>query len=154
MEGIYTWSWVILLIIGVAAAIKVVTLIHQKQNSNSNSENRNQRSIPVNTRIMSEREVTETGPMVYYANDSHGCHDKEYRFNYKKVGGEWRAYILKMPSLGNRDSSGVVTHRLYDSGRPYVCWDSSVHSLKDMQTISKVWADNIQEYIATGKRFG
>lgn len=154
MEGIYTWSWVILLIIGVVAVIKVVTLIHQNQNSNSNSENRNQRSTSVNTRITSEREVTETGSMVYYANDRHGLQDKEYRFNYKQVGGEWRAYILKMPSLGNRDTSGVITHRKYDNGRPYVCWDSSVHSLKDMQTISKVWADNIQEYIATGKRFG
>jgi len=92
--------------------------------------------------------------MVYYANDRHGRRDKEYCFNYKKVGSSWRAYILKMPSLDNRDASGIVTHRLYDNGRPYVCWDRSVNTLKDMQTISKVWADNIQEYIATGKRFG
>ena len=59
-----------------------------------------------------------------------------------------------MPSLGNRDASGATTHRLYDNGNAYVCWDRPVSSLKDMQTISKAWADNMQEYIATGRRFG
>ena len=96
----------------------------------------------------------ETGPMVYFANAKNKTADREYRFNYKQVNGSWRAYILHMPSLGSRDASGVVTHRLYDNGNPYVCWDRDVKSLEDMQTISKVWADNIQEYIATGKRFG
>lgn len=93
-------------------------------------------------------------PVVYFANNPHRRRDKEYHFNYVKVNGSWRAYILRMPSLGNRDESGVVTHRIFDNGQPYVCWNRPVTSLKDMQTISKVWADNIQEYIATGKRFG
>ena len=96
----------------------------------------------------------KTGPIIYYANDHHDCRDKEYQFNYKKVGDSWRAYILRMPSLCGRDGNGSVTHRLYDGNSPYVCWDSPVETLKDMQTISKVWADSIQEYIATGKRFG
>lgn len=96
----------------------------------------------------------ETGPMIYYANDPHGREDREYRFNYKLVSGSWRAYILKMPSLGGRESGGAVTHRLFDGGNPYVCWDSPVKTLEDMQTISRVWADHIQEYIATGKQFG
>jgi len=98
--------------------------------------------------------MNETGTVVYYANDRHGRRDKEYRFNYKKVNGSWRAYILRMPSLGGRLSDGCTTHRLYDNGRPYVCWDSAVTSLRDMQNISKAWADSIQEYIATGKEFG
>lgn len=92
--------------------------------------------------------------MIYYANGNLGRRDKEYRFNYKKVNGSWRAYILRMPNLGNRSTDGHATHRLWDGSKPYVCWDSPVNSLSDMQTISRVWADNIQEYIATGKRFG
>lgn len=154
MEGMYEWAWVIMLIIAMAAVIKVITLIHQKKSPNRNSANGNQRITSINTPNLHSIGMTETGSMVYYANDRHGRSDKEYRFNYKKVGDSWRAYILKMPSLGNRDASGIVTHRLYDNGRPYVCWNRSVNTLKDMQTISKVWADKIQEYIATGKRFG
>ncbi len=122
-------------------------------NLNRNSVNGNRNVTPVNVSIAPRIRVTETGPMVYYANDRYGTREKEYRFNYKKDERSWRAYILKMPGLGNRDSSGIATHRLYDNGRPYICWDSPVNSLKDMQTISKVWADNIQEYITNGKRF-
>ncbi len=97
--------------------------------------------------------ITETGPMVYFANDRHGRPDKEYRFNYKKVGSGWRAYILRMPSLGGRNDGSGVIHRLHDNGGYYICWDSQVNTLKDMQIISRRWADNIQEYISTG-RFG
>ncbi len=96
----------------------------------------------------------ETGPMVYYANDRHGRQDREYRFNYVKVDGAWRAYILRMPDLGQRDPGSIPTHRLWDNGRPYICWNSRVVNLKDMQNISRVWADSVQEYIATGRRFG
>lgn len=99
--------------------------------------------------------ITETGPMIYFANDRNepGNSDKEYRFNYKNVNGGWRAYILRMPSLGNRpDASGVI-HRLQDSGGYYICWDRQVNTLKDIQNISRHWADSIQKYISTG-RFG
>ena len=114
-----------------------------------------QRTTPQQTRVVSLSQKNETGPMVYYANDRHGGKDREYRFNYKKVNGSWRAYILRMPSLGNRDARSIPTHRLWDdSNNAYICWDKTVNSLKDMQNISRVWADCIQEYIATGKRFG
>ena len=114
-----------------------------------------QRTTPQQTGVVPLSQKNETGPMVYYANDRHGGKDREYRFNYKKVNGSWRAYILRMPSLGNRDARSIPTHRLWDdSNNAYICWDKTVNSLKDMQNISRVWADCIQEYIATGKRFG
>lgn len=95
--------------------------------------------------------ITETGPMVYFANDRYGRSDREYRFNYKKVGGSWRAYILRMPSLeGRADGSGTI-HRLHDNGGYYICWDRAVNTLKDMQNVSRIWADCIQTYIATGR---
>ena len=114
-----------------------------------------QRTTPQQTRVVPLSQKNETGPMVYYANDRRGGKEREYRFNYKKVNGSWRAYILRMPSLGNRDARSIPTHRLWDdSNNAYICWDKTVNSLKDMQNISRVWADCIQEYIATGKRFG
>lgn len=154
MEYLNGYIWIVPLIISVVAIIKVISQVVKNSNK--------KRYVPVNqnagTVVRDTVSVTssfnETGPIVYFANDNHHQGDNEYRFNYKKVSGSWRAYIIKMPSLKNRDQSGLVTHRLFDNGQPYVCWDSPVNTLKDMQTISKVWADNIQEYIATGKRFG
>lgn len=101
----------------------------------------------------SRENITETGPMIYFANDGHGRSDKEYRFNYKNVSGGWRAYILRMPNLGTRSSDSAIIHRLHDNDGYYICWDRQVNSLKDMQTISRRWADSIQEYLSTG-RFG
>lgn len=52
--------------------------------SNSNTSNGNQTpATSVNRRPAPER--TETGPIVYFANDRHGRSDREYRFNYKKL---------------------------------------------------------------------
>ena len=99
--------------------------------------------------------------MIYFANDAHGRADREYQFNYKWVydnnvhANTWRAYILRMPSLGNRPSDGHSTHRWSDAnGNHWVCWDSPISSLTEMQSVSRLWADSVQEYIATGKRFG
>lgn len=157
MDYLNGYIWIVPSIIFVVAVIKVLTLIVKKKETENKPAHANEvltshQTVQSPTPAIASPE--ETGVMVYFANDNHNQRDKEYRFNYKKVSGSWRAYIIKMPSLGNRDSSGAVTHRLYDNGNPYVCWDSPVATLRDMQAISKVWADSIQEYIATGKRFG
>lgn len=146
--------WIVIAVIATVAVGKVFYQVLQNRSNTSTTNNGRNADIRPVQEGQSLINANETGPMIYYANDRHGRRDKEYRFNYKYVGNSWRAYILRMPSLGGRESSGVVTHRLYDGSRPYVCWDSPVKSLKDMQTISRVWADNIQEYIVTGKRFG
>lgn len=95
------------------------------------------------------------GPIYYFANGSGSLDERTFCFSYEKINGSWRAYIEKMPPLKSRDSSFVVTHRLRATdGRTYVCWDSPIKSLHEMETVSKMWADCICEYIATGKRFG
>ena len=98
----------------------------------------------------------ETGPMIYYANVPRGrrASDKEFRFNYRKVGGSWRAYIVRMPSLGGRSDGLAATHRHIDNGHYYICWDTPVSTLQDMQNISRAWGDGILKYILTGERFG
>ena len=151
MMSMNDWMWIVVAVISVTAIIKNGILIKQRRTRTTVVQGSNQVITPVGN---GNRSANETGPMVYYANDRHGRRDKEYRFNYKKVNGSWRAYILRMPSLGSRSTDGNLTHRFWDGNKAYICWDSPVNSLKDMQTISRVWADNIQEYIATGKRFG
>ncbi len=147
-------TWIVIAVIAAVAVGKVIYQVLQgRSNTGTVNSGRNADIRPVQERPLMIS-ANETGPMIYYANDRHGRRDKEYRFNYKYVGNSWRAYILRMPSLGRRERSGVVTHRHFDGNKPYVCWDTPIQSLKDMQTISRVWADNIQEYIATGKTFG
>ncbi len=108
-----------------------------------------------NTRRPASRiSVTETGRMIYMANGANPGQDNVYHFNYKKKNGGWRAYILRMPPLNGRNSSAAVTHRLSDQDGSYVCWDSTIYTLKEMQTTSKIWADHIQKYIQTGRTFG
>ena len=93
-------GWIIAVIVVIISGIVI-------WNIKKDSTSQNQPVVPVaNSRQQSSQPTMlstriETGPMVYYANDTHGATDKEYRFNYKKVNGAWRAYILRMPSLGN-----------------------------------------------------
>ena len=99
--------------------------------------------------------TNETGPVIYFATEDFGVEDREYRFNFKRVGPGWRAYILRMPSLKGRNAGSIPTHRLWDGdNKPYICWNAVVSELKDIETVARVWADHIQKYIAKGTRFG
>jgi len=147
------WMPIVIAVIVITTCLKICRLISRNQNNTITSIDSGNQAITLISN--SARSANETGPMVYYANDNHRFRDKEYRFNYKKVNGFWRAYILRMPNLGNRSEDGHSTHRLWDgNNEAYICWDSPVKTLSDMQNISRVWADCVQEYIATGKRFG
>ena len=149
------WVYVILIAIGFVAACKISYMLFKKSQNESTS-------VATQTQSNStKRNSNETGVMVYYANDRHSRSDREYHFNYKRVYDSnlqkytWRAYIVKMPSLCGRDPNLHKTHRFTNgNGQYWVCWDSPVNTLKDMQAISRVWADSVQEYIATGKLFG
>lgn len=150
MEELIGW---VLLAIFVVAAGRVGYLIYQN--------NRHPEQAAASAATARRDPHGETGPMIYFANDAHGRADREYQFNYKWVydgslhAYTWRACILRMPSLCGRPSDGHTTHRWSDAdGNHWVCWDSPVTSLTEMQSVSRLWADSVQEYIATGKRFG
>ena len=97
----------------------------------------------------------ETGPVVYFAENPHGSNDCAYLFNYKKVKGFWRAYVLRTPELCGRDDGTHLTHRVPDkNGGFFISWDHPVTSFEDMELISHHWANHIQTYIATGAHFG
>ena len=150
MEELIGW---VLLAIFVVAAGRVGYLIYQN--------NRHPEQAAASAATARRDPHGETGPMIYFANNAHGRTDREYQFNYKWVydgtlhAYTWRACILRMPSLCGRPSDGHTTHRWSDAdGNHWVCWDSPVTSLTEMQSVSRLWADSVQEYIATGKRFG
>ena len=89
--------------------------------------------------------------MVYYANDPNNLPDNEYRFSYAHSDSGWRAYILRSPSYNGRSAT---FHRLISvDGRFYICWDTSITTLREMQNVARKWADLNQRYIATGEGF-
>ena len=100
--------------------------------------------------------LSDSDPMFYYAKHTSGDGDNKYCFNFRKTNNAWLAYIVRTPCFNDRSDNTIITHRVFDGKYPlyFISWDSPVKSLKDMQTIAKVWADNIQKYIETGKRFG
>ena len=160
MDQYNVWIWITVVAILSVGVIKVIHLLYKKRTQERCTPQRATRTTrtPTTTNRTNTNKIT---PVVYFANDTHGSTDREYRFYYTKVfdndfGSEtWRAYIIRMPSLRGRDPDGHITHRWHDKDDNYwVCWDRPVSTLKEMQTISKIWADSVQEYIATGKRFG
>ena len=125
--------------------LALVLLFRPRRSSNSRPQNTN--------RPTRQAAPEQTGHIIYFATNDFGLSDWEYRFDYRKVQGVWKAYILKMPSLRGRSGSFHITHRLGTADAPFVCWDTPLRSLEDAQNVSRVWADHLQEYIATGKRF-
>jgi hypothetical protein len=114
-------------------------------------------SVPVRHASSKRFDISD----VYIANDRHGSDDREYRFVYSYTydtaarAYSWHARIVRMPDLRGRDAS---THRTYrwkdEDGQYWVSWDYSscpATSPQEMQAIAHMWADHIQEYIATGK---
>jgi len=149
MDIIFGFVWLLLTVIGTVGFIKLCCVIAQKSDP------------PAQSGTARKTSSSSGGSVIYFANNPHGLRDKEYRFNYVRAYDPkhnkscWRAYITKMPGLNGRDPDLHKTHRLTDgNGTYWVCWNSAVDTLEGMQNISRVWADSIQEYIATGKTFG
>lgn len=141
--------FIFVLVVGI-----IIYSIYRYNNSNDTIHNNRDNGYqhnnvqPVNR--VNNNNNSDTGMMVYFANDPNNLSDNEYRFSYKKVGTGWRAYILKSPAVNGRTAS---CHRLSDSNGSYICWDRQIYSLREMQTIARQWADLNQKFIATGISF-
>lgn len=167
--GIYTI--IIVSIIVIIGVVKIICSLIDRNESEStyytprreNSDNRGSvnpaSNQVINTNRMQanyDKSITEIGPVIYYGNTNHNVKDVEFRFKYVMKDGSWRAYILRQPSFNGRNDSLTITHRYRDpeNNLHYVCWDTPLYQIKDIQIVSKAWADNILEYIATGTKFG
>lgn len=169
------WSVLCIAAILIAALYKIITTLSNEENRNDNisvstpesshsevHRGHSERYLRQTRNLPSHHEEDyeyspfemETGPVIYFANGE--GRDKTFVFNYKKLqrSGTWRAYIEKSPDWNGRSQDGHSTHRHFDGTKGYVCWNSPVESLTDMQNISKVWADCIVKYIRTGETFG
>lgn len=166
------YTMIIVLVIAVVGIVKIIISANEKR-QRENYRNRARSSTHMTTtsvshtlennnsarhsqNLMNVNQHDSVGPVIYYGNTNHNARDVEFRFKYVFKNGSWRAYILRHPSFNGRDEALTVTHRYRDheNNMYYVCWDSPVVQLKDMQNVSKFWADSILEYIATGKKFG
>ena len=112
-------------------------------------------STPQTPVSSSERYGQTTAILEYFANNPRNLSDNWFSFEFIKVTNQWRAYIERMPSLGERESDGHTTHHYVDSenNRWYVCFDPMPTTLVESQNIARNWADHILEYIATGQTF-
>lgn len=140
------WVWIVLAIVIITATVKMIMLSQSERNGETFSS-------PAPSSNSVSTTATELGPVNYYANDSHNNPDKWFQFKYKKVGNEWLTYILRMPSLKGRDPNLHLTHRYRNGNTYWICRDPQPTTLRDAQNVSRVWADCIMEYIATGKTF-
>ena len=140
------WVWIVLAIVIITAIVKTIILSRSERNGETFS-------APAPSSNSVSTTVTELGPVNYFANDSHNNPDKWFQFKYKKVGDEWLTYILRMPSLKGRDPNLHLTHRYRNGNTYWICRDPQPTTLRDAQNVSRVWADCIMEYIATGKTF-
>lgn len=77
-----------------------------------------------------------------------------YEFSFEKQADDsYRAYIVTMPSYGNRDTSLQATHRLSDRDRYYVCRKPQPKSYEAAKKIAAKWATTSDRYILTGEPF-
>ncbi len=65
------------------------------------------------------------------------------------------AFIESMPTFEERRTDLYLTHRVYDpaTGRYYIDSPCRVGSQRQMKLVMQYWAENIQQYIRTGKTF-
>lgn len=141
----------VLLLVIAYAGYRLYIYLTNSQNYGNQQSNRTRGTTALGLMNTDSRRIEETGTMIYYANDIYNLPDKEYRFKYRYVNGTWRAYIIRTPET--RNGQYGTPHTLRDGDMRYICWDQKVATLKDMQTISRQWADNVQKYIATGRSF-
>ena len=90
--------------------------------------------------------ASKTGVIYYRTRDGKA----DYGFSIeRKPNGSYLAYIVSTPE-GARGAPHVLSDR---RGR-YVCWSGPLRSVEETRAVAAMWADNMQEYIKTGRRFG
>ena len=77
-----------------------------------------------------------------------------YEFSFERqLDGSIRAYIVRQPDYGSRDSSCQTTHRLKEGERYYVCWTKNLYTMAEVKQVGADWAKRTDRYIKTGKPF-
>lgn len=93
--------------------------------------------------------LTRKWNIPYVTNDGTG----QYSFSIERTNGLHRVYIENQPSYNRRAANSIITHRIPDGQRHYICWSTSITSWKMAEDVCSLWAERTQRYIQTGKRF-
>ena len=87
--------------------------------------------------------ATQTSPSFFFV------------FSLERVGGVVRIYIAEQPSYGPREDGLLVTHRLADGDRRFICIKVRNEPVdgREAATWLIYWAEATAKYILTGQRF-
>lgn len=87
--------------------------------------------------------VTQTDPSFFFA------------FDLERHGGVVRIYIAEAPNYGSREDGLLISHRLADGNRRYICIGGGNAPVdgREAATWLIYWAEATAKYILTGKRF-
>lgn len=79
----------------------------------------------------------------------------DYRFSFERQADQsWRIYVTAMPpSATPRGDPGTVHLIRDDLGCYYVCWTDAIRTRAHALHVASTWADAMQRYIRTGRRF-
>jgi hypothetical protein len=90
------------------------------------------------------------GTLVYYSLD--GTAAFCFRFERQPSAGI-RIYILDQPAYCGRSAESIPTHRIFEHGRTFICFDPLPQTTSDAKNIARAWAEQTLRYIRTGDRF-
>lgn len=90
------------------------------------------------------------GTLVYYSLD--GTAAFRFRFEIQPSGGI-RIYVLEQPGYRGRSEESIPTHRIFDQGRTYICFDPLPQSTEEARKVARAWSELTLRYIRTGERF-
>src|SRR5947209_7657374 len=77
-----------------------------------------------------------------------------YEFSFEcQSDGSVRAYIVRQPSYGSRDTDPHKIHRNKDGERYYVCCQPQPRSVSEAKTRAEQWAQRTDRYIRSGVSF-
>jgi len=91
--------------------------------------------------------MTNSQALLYYRTQDG---QQDYQFEFARLAGGWRIYIISQPGYSGHNESSHATHRLRDQRGQYVCWSGSIESLDDAKRVAALWADCTQQYRSTG----
>lgn len=90
------------------------------------------------------------GTLVYYS--LNGTAAFRFKFEVQPRGGI-RIYVLEQPQYRGRSEESIPTHRIFDNGRTFICFDPLPLTAEDARKVARAWAELTLRYIRTGERF-
>jgi len=90
------------------------------------------------------------GTLVYYSLD--GTAAFRFKFEIQPSDGI-RIYVLEQPGYRGRSEASIPTHRIFDQGRTFICFDPLPQTTEEARKIARAWAELTLRYIRTGERF-